>query len=277
MIVSTKDDTVTLSGSLVRNQWLTIKAAANLLMRENPQGIIIDCGELEHVSEEGAKTFLEAMRDIQSAGARIMVCNLPETVMGVLRTVPGVRSQLPIARSVEEARGSLRLSGEAPSAELSQAASDHAIIVPLAEGLDVEYAVIVAGRIARELRLPLHFVCLLVVARHLPLGAPLPEAEEEANHLIEQAGGAAARVSVPFTRHVERVRDAQEGMLQAIRSYRASHVVLSVHADVVDQDEYVNLIHVLLHRAPCNVVIARQAPTVKHPATPGAFIPADER
>src|SRR5260221_6268820 len=111
MIVTTRGDMVGLSGALVKNQWMTIKAAANLLLKEHPEGIIIDCSELDNVSEEGAKTFLDAMRDIQAAGARIVVCSLPENVMQVLRTVRTVRSQLPIASCLEEARASLRLSG----------------------------------------------------------------------------------------------------------------------------------------------------------------------
>src|SRR5215470_1559686 len=120
MIVTSSDDVVRLSGALVKNQWLTIKAAANLLLQSHPQGIIIDCGELTHVSEDGAKTFLDAIKDIQAAGARMVVCNLPPEVLQVIRSVPGVRSQLPIANSVDEARASLRLSGEAPKTEAGQ-------------------------------------------------------------------------------------------------------------------------------------------------------------
>src|SRR5437868_14974282 len=101
MIIETKDDVVRLSGSLTKNQWLTIKAAANLLLHDHPQGIIIDCAHLENISEDGAKTFLEAMRDIEAAKARIVVANLPQSLLSICRMVPGVRSQLPIADSVE--------------------------------------------------------------------------------------------------------------------------------------------------------------------------------
>ena len=101
MIIETKDDVVRLSGSLHKNQWLTIKAAANLLLQQHPEGIIVDCARLEEISEDGAKTFLEAMRDIEAARSRIIVANLPEKVLAVLKSVPGVRSQLPIAESVE--------------------------------------------------------------------------------------------------------------------------------------------------------------------------------
>jgi hypothetical protein len=70
MIIETRGDVVRLSGSLTKNQWLTIRAAAGMLLRDHPQGIIVDCGQLDEITEEGAKTFLEAMRDIEAAQAR---------------------------------------------------------------------------------------------------------------------------------------------------------------------------------------------------------------
>ena len=109
MIIETKDDVVRLSGSLTRNQWMTIKAAANLLLTNHPEGIIVDCSHLEGISEDGAKTFLEAMRDIEAAKSRILVVSLPQQVLAVCKTVPGVRSQLPIADTIEDARASLRM------------------------------------------------------------------------------------------------------------------------------------------------------------------------
>src|ERR1051325_11176998 len=101
MIVSSHSDSVLLRGALHRNEWLTIKALAKLHLQQHSQGILIDCTGLTDVSADGAKTFLEAMHDIQSEGARIIVVNLPDNVLDMIRSVPGVRSQLPIARSIE--------------------------------------------------------------------------------------------------------------------------------------------------------------------------------
>src|SRR5256885_3955815 len=187
MIVATKDDCVHLSGSLVKNQWLFIKAAAVDLITNHPQGIVIDCSELEHISEEGAKTFLDAMRDIQAAGARMIVSGLPEPILQVIRSVPGVRSQLPIAKTVEDARASLRLSGGAQSAESKSGFTVGGIVVPLLPGIDVGYAVELAARLAKETRIPIHLVYLLEVARTLALDTPLPEKENEANKTLDSA------------------------------------------------------------------------------------------
>src|SRR5947209_19925430 len=115
MIIETKDDVVRLSGSLARNQWMTIKAAANLLLTNHPEGIIVDCSHLEGISEDGAKTFLEATRDIEATKSPILVVSLPQQVLAVCKTVPGVRSQLPIADTIEEARASLRMANRPAS------------------------------------------------------------------------------------------------------------------------------------------------------------------
>jgi anti-anti-sigma regulatory factor len=261
MIVYTREDVVRLSGALVRNQWLTIKAAANLLLRDHPEGIIIDCSELEHVSEEGARTFLEAMKDIQAAGARIVVSDLPASVMEVVRHVPGVRSQLPLATSVAEARASLRMRG---SARVDAAGAG--ILVPLMDGVDVGFAIGVAGRASRDAHTPIALVGLLVVARNLPLGAPLPDEEAAANRMLEEASQAARKQGLAFSVHLERVRDAQDGVLSAIRNYTSTQIVLGVLASRVDDDLFTSLIEVLLHRAPCHVVIARRAPDQSSPA-----------
>jgi anti-anti-sigma regulatory factor len=272
MIVACRDDVVQLSGSLHKNQWLTIKAAARLLLQQHPQGILIDCSELTDISEDGAKTFLEAMKDIQGEGARIIVVSLPEQVMEVIRSVPGVRSQLPIARTLEEARASFRLGGKSGIVSADGVISENSILVPLIPGLDVEYAVSVAARIAREQRANLALAALLVVTRNRPLGTPMPEEEEQATALLGQAEQAARRTNTPIVRHVERVRDAEEGVLQLIKTYKASHVVLAVHADRVTDEPFLKIVEILLHRAPCHVLIARRAPDVEHPleATVGA-------
>ena len=112
MIINSKDDVLSLSGSLHKNQWMTIKAAANLLLQDHPQGIIIDCAELEDISEGGAKTFLDAMRDIEAAHTHIMVANLPQNVLGVCKTIPGV-CLLPGGRRVLERRLGDRAAGRA--------------------------------------------------------------------------------------------------------------------------------------------------------------------
>ena len=257
MIVATKDDCVNLSGSLVKNQWLFIKAAAVDLLTNHPQGIVIDCSELEHISEEGAKTFLDAMKDIQAAGARMLVSGLPEPVLRVIRSVPGVRSQLPIAANIEEARASLKLSGSAQSAESAPGGALGGMVLPLLPGQDVEAAVMLAARLIKDTRTPLHLVYLLEVARTLPLATPLPDQEAEANKALELAAATAKRNSLMARPHLERVRDAGEGVLQLIQAYRADDLVLTPFVVEGDSSPFLQLSETLLRRAPSNVMVGR--------------------
>lgn len=265
MIIETRDDVVRLSGSLHKNQWMTIKAAANLLLQNHPEGIIIDCGNLEDISENGAKTFLEAMRDIEAARARIIVAALPEAMLGICRTVPGVRSQLPIADSVEAARASLRVHHRplAPLVGGDPSRRGSAILVPLLAGLELAYGATLASRLIRAGRGEVHLVYFLEVARTLPLNAPLAEKEQEAQAALTQAAQLARQQNVVAAEHVERVRDATEGILAAIKALGAEMVVLGATSEPVGaegHDKFHLIVDSLLHRAPVEVVIGRMKP-----------------
>lgn len=257
MIVSSHNDSVLLRGALHKNEWLTVKALAKLLLQQHPQGILIDCTGLTEVSASGAKTFLEAMHDIQSEGARIIMVNLPENVLEMVKTVPGVRSQLPIARSIEEARASLRMSKS--TGEPARTQTENTILVPLVDGLDTEYAITMASRLAREFRLPITLVSLLVVARNLPLGAPLGDEEEAAHARLDRAAPLVVKQNLRPVKLLERVRGVEEGILSVIKTHKASHVVICAAAANVGEEPFVSLLDLLLHRAPCSVIVARRA------------------
>lgn len=251
MIVYTRDDVVKLSGSLVRSEWLTIKAACNLLLKEHPEGIIIDCADLGDVAGDGARTFSDAMRDIRSAGARIVVCNLPDNVLAALRSIPGVKSQLPIATSIEAARNSLRRSSDEHDEALRGC-----IVVPLAAWTDAGLAVETACRIAKEKRLSLVFIAYLAVARQLALATPLPDQETEATALVDRAVEDARRLNVIALGHVERVRNVDEGLLMSLREHAAAVAVIAINSEFLD-DGVVRLANDLMRRAECAITVTR--------------------
>ncbi|HZT42181.1 MAG TPA: STAS domain-containing protein [Chthonomonadaceae bacterium] len=263
MIIETRDDVVRLSGSLHKNQWLTIKAAAAMALQQHPEGIIVDCSRLEDISEDGAKTFLEAMRDIEAARSRIIVASLPQQIMNVLKTVPGVRSQLPIAESVESARESLRrMTQRTPTPTTGPEAGKRKslILVPLLADLDLSYGADLAGRVARPGRHEIQLVYFLEVARTLPLNAPLVEEERAAQEALSRALQLARPYNLPVSEHIEHVREAGDGILAAIRSYPADIVVLGATSEPLigdDYDQFQRLIDMLLSRAPCEVLIGR--------------------
>ena len=253
MIVYTRDDVVKLSGSLVRSEWLTIKAACNLLLKEHPEGIIIDCADLGDVAGDGARTFSDAMRDIRSAGSRIVVCNLPDNVLAALRSIPGVKSQLPIATSIEAARSSLKQSSDGHDEALRGC-----IVVPLAQWTDLGLAVETACRIAKEKRLSLVFVAYLVVARQLALATPLPDEEADATARVDRAVEDARRLNVTALGHVERVRNADEGLFASLREHAAAAAVIAINSALLD-DTVTRLANDLMKRAECAITIARGA------------------
>ncbi len=260
MIIETRDDVVQLSGNLHKNLWMTIKAAAHLLLQEHKNGIIIDCSHIADISEQGAKTFLEAMRDIEAARSRIIVANLPESMLAICRSIPGVRSQLPIADSIEAARASLRVhhSPLAPTADAAKKGSS--ILVPLIADLDLTYGATLAGRLSRAGRGEVHLVYFLEVARTLPLNAPLPDAEKEAQEALAVAAPLARQQNVIAAEHVERVRDSTEGILTAIKVLQADTVVVGATSEPIGaegHDRFHHLVDSLLHRSPVEVVIGR--------------------
>ncbi|CCW34542.1 STAS domain-containing protein [Chthonomonas calidirosea] len=259
MIIETQDDVVRLSGSLRQNQWPTIRAVAGMLLHDHPEGIIIDCANLQDISEEGAKTFLEAMRDIEAAGKRIIVANLPEHVLNVIKSVPGIRSQLPIANSVEEARASLhRLPQNVSPTAL--APKGRSLLVLLVPGIDLTPGAWLATQMARARRSEVAFVFLLEVPRDLPLNTPLGEQEDEAQHALEVAMGFAKNAGVTATPHIERVRDLIDGALAMIRQYEVERVVFATSQQSLDtgnEETFYRLVDALLHRAPSEVIVGR--------------------
>ena len=270
MIIETKDDVVRLSGSLTRNQWMTIKAAANLLLTNHPEGIIVDCSHLESISEDGAKTFLEAMRDIEAAKSRILFVSLPRQVLAVCKTVPGVRSQLPIADTIEEARASLRMANR-PGVlreKSSAAPSDSAkrsltILVPIVANMELNYGAALAARLSRGSKSDIRLVYFLEVPRTLPLNAPLVDEEQSAERMLREAVASARQEGSAATEHVERVRDAAEGILAAAKNYAVDILVLGATTEPLAGEEHETfhfLIDTLIHRAPCEVIVGRQKP-----------------
>lgn len=254
MIVYTKDDTVKLSGALTRNQWPTIKAAAHVLMKEHPEGILIDGGELTEVTPEGARTFLDALKDIEASGARIIVCNLPQGAMEVLKKVPGLRSQLALSMSVDQARESLRA-----ESVCSVGLPEGAIVVPALESVDMETALRLAYVMNRDLGKPVGLLGFVCVPRELPLSAPMPEEEGRVQKLIMSGAELARRHGFRCYAMVQRVRDIRDGLLHALSEARSFRVVLALRVEEAEQEDYLDLADLLLRKAPCGVLIARMS------------------
>ena len=263
MIIEARNDVVKLEGTLDKNLWPTIQAAANLLLRHHPEGIIVDGSGLAGCSPEGAKTFRDAMNYIERYRAHIVVSALPENVMEVIRAVPGVRSRLPVAASIEEARASLSLSKPGTGRATVGGTAPQTILVPLLRPDDPQAASGLACRLARAdaaHKSRLHLAYVLEVPRHLPLAAPLPEEEAAAARTLDAAAACARSQGVTVELHVTRARDAGEEIVQQAASLGASLIVLTYLPSGDPSDTLMERVtRTIIDRAPCEVVLNKQA------------------
>ena len=263
MIIEAREDVVKLEGNLDKNLWPTIQAAANLLLRHHPEGIIVDGSGLTGCSPEGAKTFRDAMDYIERYRARIVVSDLSEGVMEVIRAVPGVRSRLPVAATIEEARASLKLCGPGGSRAVTGGSAPQSILVPLLGPDDPQAASALACRLARAdatHKSRLHLAYILEVPRHLPLTAPLPEEEAAAARTLAAAAASARCEGMTAESQVTRARDAGEEIVQQAASLGASLIVLTYLPSGDPSDTMMERVtRTVLDRAPCEVVLNKQA------------------
>jgi nucleotide-binding universal stress UspA family protein len=228
MIIEARDDTITLRGEVKSNIWPAIQAAAALLLENHPTGIILDGSGLTKITPKGAETFAHAFAFIASQNARIMVVGLTEEMLEIGKTVPGVRSQLPIASTVEEARSSLELGELTPRRGKARVAA----VVPIVGNW--RRAVYFADKLACGENCEVHLVDLIKVPRTLPLGSPLPEREAAGQARLEEAQGLVRKTGLKSFSHVERVR-SESGLEEFADRLNADFAVLSI--DRAGKDE----------------------------------------
>ena len=257
MIIEARGDVVKIEGTLEKNHWPTIQAAVNLLLRQHPQGILVDGCELRSITPEGAKTFGDAMDYIERYKARIVVCNLPDAVMEAIRAVPGVRSRLPVTGSLEEGRASLALFRSGAARPAGRRRTLQNILVPLLRADSPETTAMLACRLARPegQSAHLHLAYILEVPRHLPLNAPLPDEEATAGSVLDAAEAWVRGQGLTPVPHVRRARDAGEEIVHQAEELGVSIIVLA-YAPTPDPDDPLRrIVRTILDRAPCEVVL----------------------
>lgn len=109
MIIEAKEETLYLSGAFSENHWPTLEGAVRYLLKNQPRGIIVECSQMTAMTEGGIRTFMEVLREAAKQGWRVLFVNVPGGVSEKIRATPGLRSSLPIAGSIEEARRSLEV------------------------------------------------------------------------------------------------------------------------------------------------------------------------
>jgi nucleotide-binding universal stress UspA family protein/anti-anti-sigma regulatory factor len=278
MIIEARRDVVSLSGSLEKNLWPAIEATANLALRVHPNGIVIDASQISHCTDDGARTFLDAMAYIDRHRARIVVCELPADVLETIKHVPGVRSQLPIADTCEQARASLDLATDARlQVRARRMGADggpvqpRQVMVPLTQGcMEVPATVGLAlqvgsleapgardGELSSKRVAPfLHFLYVLEIPRAMPINAPMTEEEGSARTLLDEVIKTAGDAGVESQSTVARARDVGDEIIARADELGVEIIVISLPVPTSPNRERLHaIVETLLQRAHCEVIV----------------------
>ena len=230
MIIHVKGDVIEVKGSLVENHWVALRSAVGLLLERHPSGVIIDGSGLTEMNEPGMHTFIDAANFIQAHNGRAVVSGLPSDILERIRKIPGARSQLPLAGSVEEARASLAVGG---AEAVPEAKRRPAILVPLLGDWPraIEYASDHADRMA-----DVHLLYVMEVPRSLPLGVPLPEKEAEATRILSEAEKILGAYGIAGRKMTTRARTAVEGAGRFAADSSPRLVVTAYTKDRIETD-----------------------------------------
>lgn len=265
MIIEIRDEVVALSGVLRRNHWRTLESAVNLRLRHHPAGIVVDCGGLIALTPEGAETFRDAAAHVaqagaaQSSAARMVVANVPPDVMRVLRGIPNLGSQLPIAASVEDARSSLGLARtptRAAGTGQNGAGAPPGVVVAGLLGTSADpHAVAVACRLAQNHGSAVHLAYLLVVPRHMPLLSALGEEEARARQTLDSLEGGVRAAGLTPVPRVERTRDPASRLVEVAAETNAEAITLALPP--APDGDLLAIADATLARARCDVLVNR--------------------
>lgn len=263
MIVESYEDVIVLSGALRSNFWETIHTAISLTLKRHPSGVIIDCSGITEVTADGAETFHDAIDFVNEHDrARIIVAAVPPEVLEVLRSVPEVRSQLPIAASVAEARKSLDLLSvsEEPPRKRKEPVKPYSRQILACMNGDRAGDLHVLS-ITKELSAakPAKVVILLpiVVPRDLPLQAPMPEIEDRAVEMADVSHKELTELSMVHETRLERTRDLPTLLQEVAQEIDAEHVVVAIRPDQAGDDASQRMIRSVIEKVDRSLIFAR--------------------
>jgi APA family basic amino acid/polyamine antiporter len=131
------------------------------------------------------------------------------------------------------------------------------IVVPVVRSTESEDALVTAARLAAERRSRVAIVHVLEIPMELPLTARLPEAEREANSLLDDARALVESYGVRAVTRLERARAAGPAIVADVVARGAELVVLGAQRRGIGRRAPVfgpTARHVLKH-SPCRVLV----------------------
>jgi len=130
------------------------------------------------------------------------------------------------------------------------------IMVPTTGTDYADRGVELACRLGQEQRAEIVLVHVLEVPRTLPLGAPLPEADSRAAEILERAQEIVRLRDLISIPHIERARNAVDGIIRAAKDYDVDVIVMGIRPVVGPAESLLGrTTDTLLRRAPCEVVV----------------------
>ncbi len=263
MIVQSYEDVVVLSGNLNANYWETIHTAISLTLRRHPTGVIVDCSGLSSANSQGAVTFQEALDFVtEHPKARIILTSVPDNVLAVLKEISEVRSQLPIVRTIEEARASLDLLSEGDDhggkkrKEVKKKTDINVIAVLQGSESDVD-VIVVTRELVNNISARVTILLPIVVPRDLPISAPLPEMEASLARSAEHAADTMVGCETPHETRLERTRDLPSLIFEMSESESAAYTVVAIPHDSAGSEVGVKLVRGLLEKVKRPLLMVR--------------------
>jgi hypothetical protein len=242
MIVESYEDVIILSGALRRNFWKTIHTAISLTLQRHPEGVIVDCSGITEATPEGAETFHDAIDFVSEHDrARIIFAAARPEVMQVLTNVPELRSQLAMAKSVDDARASLQLfeAGEEPKKKKKSAAkSFDRVIMAVLQGAPTDAQVIeVASEFVSTIPAKVVFLLPVVMPRDLALSAPMPELEALLKASSKLAETSIAPISPVVEVRLERTRNLAALTAEVSQQLSVAYTIIGLNPAATGQEE----------------------------------------
>ncbi|MGD9694344.1 MAG: amino acid permease [Thermoleophilia bacterium] len=154
----------------------------------------------------------------------------------------------------------LRATSRAPAMILGAALNVEyrSIVVPVVRSAESEEALVAAARLAAERRSKVAVVHVLVVPMELPLNADMPDAEREANALLDDARALVESHGARAVTRLLRARDAGPAIVADVVARSAELVVLGARRRLYGRRSPLfgrTARHVLKH-SPCRVMVA---------------------
>ncbi|MCE9558608.1 MAG: hypothetical protein K8R88_06615, partial [Armatimonadetes bacterium] len=204
----------------------------------------------------GAETFRSAKEFIERHDARIIVAAVPPAVMEVLKEVPDVKSQLPMAPTVEAARASLNILNEhvdhddhhAVGKKKKSVAVTGQVMVILSGSRRDPYLLDVAADFALSAGAAIVLMFPILVPRELPLQSPLAEEEANASRTIMEAESKCADMGIHFHKEISRARDLGSAIDEGVKDNPVAAVFVGLSADPEMQQSDLQLVKSVLSK-----------------------------